>query len=182
MRTVSPSNAGAIPRGSSASRSAWKLSCVRCVRNVRSAPISDAAFDGFGNAQMRRMLRAEQRVDHEHLRAAHDVDRLGGKRLRVGDVRERADAIGEHREAAVRNARRRDVDVGDGERLSRLDGVRLALGLGRAGRGTECRRRRCSGTSPPAPRAFPRSHRSAAAPSRRTVIVRRSSMPCVWSA
>src|SRR6185369_4087817 len=39
----SPSYAGTMPGGSSASRSAWKLSCVRCVRYVISAPIARAA-------------------------------------------------------------------------------------------------------------------------------------------
>ena len=50
--------------------SAWKLSCVRCVRYVRSAPIARAAAIASRNAEVRRMRRAEQRVDHEHARAA----------------------------------------------------------------------------------------------------------------
>ena len=45
---VRPSNAGTIPRGSSASRSAWKLSCVRCVRYVLSAPTAWATRTASG--------------------------------------------------------------------------------------------------------------------------------------
>src|SRR5665213_390543 len=48
IRTVSPSKAGWISRGSSASRSAWKLSCVKCVRYVRSAPMSRATLMASG--------------------------------------------------------------------------------------------------------------------------------------
>src|SRR5437764_9164790 len=39
----SPSYAGTMPGGSSASSAAWKFSCVRCVRYVTSAPIARAA-------------------------------------------------------------------------------------------------------------------------------------------
>src|SRR5689334_20146860 len=38
-----PSYAGTMPGGSSASSAAWKLSWVRCVRYVMSAPIARAA-------------------------------------------------------------------------------------------------------------------------------------------
>ena len=147
MRTVSPSNAGTIPGGNSASRSAWKLSCVRCVRYVRSAPISSAAVDRFGNAEVRGMLGPKQRVDHEHLRATQQLHRLGRERLRVGDVGQRSDSIAEDVDVSVRNADRRDLDVADRERLSRLspDAPCPRAWTFRAA-GEWCRRR-CSGTS-----------------------------------
>jgi hypothetical protein len=71
----------------------------------------------------------EQRVDHEHARAAERIDGRVGHRLRVGDVGERPDAICVHRHRAVRHRHRGDVDVSDAHGDAGREGDRAPCGF-----------------------------------------------------
>src|SRR5437762_13618607 len=82
----------------------WKLGLevgvkvvVREVRQIRPLRAHLARHgERFGNAEVRRMLRAEQRVDHEYPRASELVDAVRWQTLGVGDVCQRSDAITEN--------------------------------------------------------------------------------------
>src|SRR5690242_11221519 len=79
------------------------------------------------------MLRTEECVDHHDLGTAEAFDCAGRNGLGVGDIRERADAIGEDGHWAMWYRHRNDVDVSDRERNVRLDDMSAAFRLRRTG-------------------------------------------------
>jgi hypothetical protein len=85
----------------------------------------------FRNAQVRRMLGAEERVDDEDAGTAQDLDRGRRNALRIGYVRQRANAIGEDGDRSVWNGDGDDFDVANGEGFPGFDNARVALWLGR---------------------------------------------------
>src|SRR5206468_10064907 len=89
--------------------------------------------EGFGNAQVCRMLRAKQRIDHEDLGAAQKSERLRRYGLGIRDVGQRSDSIREHRHLAVWNGHGGDFRVANEKGVVRLDDMGLTLGLGRSG-------------------------------------------------
>ena len=81
---------------------------VRQMREIRAlgADLSRRVHR-LGKAQVGRMIGAEQRVDHQHAsRREAPPTASAGIALRVGDVRESADAIGKNRDMAVRHDHR----------------------------------------------------------------------------
>src|SRR5688572_23398352 len=72
------------------------VSQMRQVRALGAQLSRDA--HRFRDAEMGWMLRAKQRVDDEHTRAAHLRHRVGGDTLRVGDVREWPETVAIDRE------------------------------------------------------------------------------------
>src|SRR6185312_5108770 len=77
---------------------------VREVCEIRALGADSACcVERFGNAQVRWMLRAEQRIDHEDAGALEETQGLSRQRLGIGDVGETADAIRKDRDMAMRH-------------------------------------------------------------------------------
>ena len=118
----------------------WKLglqlSVAGAVREMGEPGLarSDSAGRGdrFRDAEMGRMLRAKERVDHENAHAAEFAQSFLRKLLGVGDVSEFTDSVAVNRNRSVRNGDRHHLDIANWKTLAGPDVVRAAFGLARS--------------------------------------------------
>ena len=108
------------------------------VREVREVGAFGANLlrnaDRLGNAEMRGMFGAEERIQHQDLNASIDRERFSRNLFRVGDVAKWADAITEHVNVAMGQSDWSHLNSTDVHRNSRFQRVSISLGLRGAGK------------------------------------------------
>lgn len=83
--------------------------------------------ESFLKVQMRRVRLDTDAVEHQHVEAAEPVERLLRDGLEVGRVCEIIEPIGDHRQLAVDDLKRRHLDLADAKGRTGKDGVRDEL-------------------------------------------------------
>ena len=85
--------------------------------------------DGLRHAEVRRMGRAEERIEHEHTYTPECFDRLSRQCLRIGDVAELADPVCVDANRPVGQCDGKNIDVANTYSPTGLQRVRTTFGL-----------------------------------------------------
>ena len=86
------------------------------VKYARSGPSRETTLERFGHVEMRRMRAFAQRIEDDDANAFEQGPRRVGDAAAVGQVREWPDAESQHRQLAVKERDRDDLDAAHRER------------------------------------------------------------------